>query len=139
MKRLLFLLMLLVAMTQQAQTQTGIAGAWRAASVVPDGSPDGAIREFFLELKADGTSVTGTVTGAPIVIREGRIEGSAVTLNGVSNNQPVSFTGNLSGDEIVLTAVGLMAEPFHMVARRVARVTTIKGSVSDPVLMQQLL
>ena len=88
-------------MTQHVHTQTGIAGTWRAASVVPDGTPDGAIREFFLEIKADGSSLTGTVTGAPIVIREGRIEGNAVTLSGVSNNQPVSFTGNLSGDEIV--------------------------------------
>src|SRR5688572_4474154 len=131
MKRLLFLLMLLVVVTQQVQTQTGIAGSWRAASVVPDGSPNGAIREFSFELKADGASVTGTVTGAPIVIREGRIEGSAVTLSGVLNNQPVSFTGNLSGDEIVFRAVGLMPEPLHFVARRVTRATTITGSVSD--------
>ena len=70
-------MLLLVVMTTQAQTQAGIAGIWRAASVVPDGTSDGAIREFFLELKADGTSVSGTVTGAPIVIREGRIDGSA--------------------------------------------------------------
>jgi CubicO group peptidase (beta-lactamase class C family) len=131
--------MLLVIARLQAQTQTGIAGVWRAAGVVPDGTADGAIRDFFLELKTDGTSVTGTVTGAPIVIREGRIEGSGVTLNGVVNNQPVSFTGNLSGDEIVFTAVGLIPEPFHLVARRVTRVTTITGSVSDPALMQQLL
>ena len=139
MKKLLLLPMLLVLITQQDQSQTGIGGAWRLASVVPDGTPDGAIRDFFLELKVDGTSVTGTVTGAPIVIREGRIDGNAVTLNGVSSSQPVSFTGNLSGDEIVFTVGGLMTEPFHMVARRVARVTTITGSVSDAALMKQLL
>ena len=79
------------------------------------------------------------MTGAPIVIREGRIEGSAVTLSGVINNQPVSFTGNLSGDEIVFKVVGLAPEPVHVVARRVTRVTTITGSVSDAALMQQLL
>jgi hypothetical protein len=72
-KRVLFLLVLLVVMTQQVQTQTGIAGSWRAVSVVLDGSSNGAIRELTLELKVDGASVTGTVTGAPIVIREGRI------------------------------------------------------------------
>jgi CubicO group peptidase (beta-lactamase class C family) len=131
--------MLLLVTTQQAQTQTGIAGAWRAVSVVPDGSADGAVRDFFLTLKADGITVTGTVTGAPITLREGRIEGSTVTLSGVINNQPVSFTGSLNGDEIVFTVVGLMSEPFHMVARRVTRVTTISGSVSDAALMQQLL
>lgn len=138
MKRLLVLI-LFGLMTQGAQTQTGIAGAWRAAGVLPDGTPDGRILDFFLDLKADGTSVTGTVVGTPIVIREGRIEGSMVTLTGVNNNQPVSFTGNLSGDEIVFTAVGLLPEPFHLVARRVPRVTTITGSVSDAALMQQLL
>ena len=63
MKRPLFLLMLFVVATQHVQTQTGIGGTWRAASVVPDGTPDGTIREFFLELKADGSSLTGTVTG----------------------------------------------------------------------------
>src|SRR5215510_8903370 len=139
MKRLLFGLMLLVVMTQQVQTQTGIAGPWRAASVVPDGTADGAIREFFLELKADGASVTGIVTDAPIVIREGRIEGSTVTLSGVMNNQAVSFSGNLSGDEIVFRVVGIMPEPVHFVARRVTRNTTITGSVSDAALVQRLL
>src|SRR5262252_9157321 len=139
MKKLLLLPMLIFLTTQPGQTQTGIAGAWRLATVVPAGTADGAIRDFFLELKADGPSVTGTVTGAPIVIREGRLAGNTVTLNGVSNNQPVSLVGNLSGDEIVFTAEGVVAEPIHIVARRVARVTTITGSVSDAALMQQLL
>ena len=46
--------------------------------------------------------------------------------------------GNLSGNEIVLRVDGLLPEPFHIVARRVTRVT-ITGSVSDAALMQQLL
>ncbi|HEX5106866.1 MAG TPA: hypothetical protein VFV95_00405 [Vicinamibacterales bacterium] len=136
MKRLLCLLMLVIVMTQQARTQSGIAGA---ATLVPDGSQDGAVRDFFLDLKTDGTSVTGTATGAPLVIREGRIDGKAVTLTGVVNTQPVSFTGDLSGDEVVFTAVGLAPQPVHLIARRVTRVTTISGSVSDAALMQQLM
>src|SRR5215510_984799 len=64
----LFLLMLLVVMTLRAQTQTGISGDWRAVSVVPDGTPDAVVREFNLELKANGTSVTGTVTGVSMAI-----------------------------------------------------------------------
>ena len=71
MKKLLSLLMLLIVTSQQAQTQSGISGDWRAASVLPDGTPDAAIREFNLELEASGTSVKGTVTGTSIVIREG--------------------------------------------------------------------
>src|SRR4030095_3573146 len=139
MKRVGFLLSLLVVMTGQVRTQTGVAGPWRIATVVPDGSQDGAVRDFFLDLRADGTSISGTGTGVPMVIRDGRIDGSAVTLNGVINNQTVSFTGNLAGDEIVFNVVGLAPQPVHVVARRVARVTTIKGSVSDGALMQQLM
>jgi hypothetical protein len=141
MKKLFVILVLLLVATPQAQTQTGIAGAWRAVSVMPDGTADGALatRDFFFELKADGASLTASVTGAPIVIRDGRIERNVVTLNGVMNNAPVSFTGNLSGDEIVFTAVGLIPEPMHFVARRVARVTTIRGTVSDAALVQQLM
>src|SRR5262249_44223460 len=140
MKKLLFFLILVIVTSQRAQTQAGISGDWRAASVVPDGTPDAAIREFNLELKADGTSVTGTVTGTSIVIREGRIEGNTVTLNGVNteNNQPISLTGNLSGNEIVFRVDGRLPEPSHIVASRITRVT-ITGSVSDPALMQQLL
>jgi CubicO group peptidase (beta-lactamase class C family) len=140
MTKLLFLLMLLIVTSQQAQTQTGVSGDWRAAGVLPDGTPDAAIREFNLELKANGTSVTGTVTGTSIVIREGRIEGNTITLNGVNteNNQPISLTGNLSSNEIVFRVDGLLPEPFHIVARRITRVT-ITGSVSDAALMQQLL
>ena len=137
----LFLLILLAVMTQRALTQTGIAGYWRAASVVPDGTPDGAVLQFTMELNADGASVTGTVTGAPIMISGGRIEGTAVILNGVNtdNKQAISLTGDLSGSEIVFSAVGLAPELVHLVARRVTRPETLIGSVSDAALMQQLL
>lgn len=139
MKRLLLLLLLVFVMTQPVHPQTGISGAWRAIGVAPDGTADGAVRDFFFELHADGASVRATVTGAPIVIREGRIDGSQITLSGTLNNQPVSFTGTLSGDDLVLRAVGLMPEPFTMAARRVIRVTTVRGSVSDAALMRRLL
>src|SRR5215470_5340688 len=114
MKRLLvpLLLLLFVALiVLRGQSPTGIAGPWRMASVVPDGTADGAIRDFFLELKENGTSVSGTVTGAPMEIRDGRIDGKTVTLNGVSGNQAFSLTGELAGDEIVFKATGLLPEP----------------------------
>ena len=139
MKRL-FLLSLLVVMTQQVQTQTGIAGYWRAVSVVPDETPDGTLLQFTMDLNVDGASVTGIVTGAPLVIAEGRLDGTSLTLNGVdtSTKQPISLTGNLSGGEIVFRAVGLSPEPIHLIARRVVR-DDITGSISDAALMQQLL
>jgi len=140
MNKLLFVLMLLVATTQQAQTQMNISGDWRAATVLPDGTPDAAIRDLNLELKANGSSVKGTVTGASIEIRDGRIDGSTITLSGLNteNNKSVSLTGNLSNNEIVFTVTGLLPEPFHIVARKITRVT-ISGSVSDAALMQQLM
>jgi CubicO group peptidase (beta-lactamase class C family) len=44
----------------------------------------------------------------------------------------------MAGDEIVFNVVGLLPQPFHIVARRIAKVE-IGGSVSDAALMQQLL
>ena len=140
MKRL-FLLAVLVVMTQRVQTQTAVTGYWRVAGVVPDGTPDGSVLQFTMDLKTDGVSVTGTVAGVPLVIAEGRIEGTSVALNGIDTNtrQPVSLAGTLSGAEIVFRAVGLAPEPVQIVARRVTRPETLTGSVSDAALMQRLL
>jgi CubicO group peptidase (beta-lactamase class C family) len=134
-------LILLTALTQIVQTQSGIAGYWRAAGVVPDGTPDGAVLQFTMDLTADGTTVTGTVTGAPLTISGGRVEGTSVTLTGVNTNtkQPITLTGELSGSEIIFTAAGVAPETVHLVARRVARVEDITGSVTDRALMERLL
>jgi CubicO group peptidase (beta-lactamase class C family) len=137
--KLLVLLMFAVVMTGQVNPQTGITGVWRAVGVAPDGTADGSMRDFFFEFEANGTALKTTVTGVPIVIRDGRINGNQVTLSGAWNNQAVSFTGTLSGNDLLLNAVGLGTEPFTMVAHRVERVTTVSGSVSDAALMQRLL
>src|SRR5688572_23264456 len=138
----LFPLILLALITQHIQGQNGVAGYWRAVSVVPDGTPNGAVLQFTMELMVEGASVTGTVTGAPIAISGGRVEGTSVTLNGLNTDnkqQPITLTGELSGTEIVFAAVGLSPEPIHLVARRVTRVEALTGSVSDAALIQQLL
>jgi CubicO group peptidase (beta-lactamase class C family) len=139
--RKLLLLAVLIAMTQRVATQTGIAGYWRAAGVVPDGTPDGAVIQFTMDLTADGPSLGGTVDGVPMIISAGRVEGASVTLNGIDSNtkQPISLTGNLTGSEILFTAIGLAPEPVHVVARRVTRPDARVGSVSDAGLMRQLL
>jgi CubicO group peptidase (beta-lactamase class C family) len=135
-----WILLLVFAISARAQTPTTLTGDWRVVSVVPDGTPDAAVREFNLELKAEGASVTGTVTGIPIAIRQGRIEGNTITLNGVNtdNNQTLSMTGSVANDEIVFNVVGLGPQAVHFVARKIMRVE-IGGSVSDAALMQQLL
>ncbi len=137
----LFPLILLAVITQDVLTQGGVAGYWRAVSVVPDGTPDGALLQFTMDLIVEGPSVTGTVEGAPLTISGGRVEGALVTLTGVNNDnkQAISLTGELSGSEIVFRAVGLSPEPIRLVARRVNRPQTVTGGVSDAALMQQLL
>ena len=140
MKKFWLLLLLVIVTTARAQTLTSISGDWRAVSVVPDGTPDASVREFNLELKGNGSSVTAVVTGIPIAIRQGRIEGNTVTLTGINidNNQALSMTGTLSGDEIVFTVVGLSPQTLHVVARKITRVE-IGGSVSNAALMEQML
>jgi hypothetical protein len=59
-------------------------------------------------------------------------------VNTDKNDQPLSMTGNLASDEIVFNVVGLLPQPFHIVARRITRFE-IGGSVSDAALMHQLL
>jgi CubicO group peptidase (beta-lactamase class C family) len=140
MKKLLSVI-LLALITQHVETQGGVAGYWRAVSVVPDGTPDGALLQFTMDLMVEGASVTGTVEGAPLTLSGGRVEGTLVTLTGVHNDskQALSLTGELSGSEIVFRAVGLSPEPIRLIARRVNRPQTVTGSVSDAALIQQLL
>jgi hypothetical protein len=90
MKKLFVVLVLIVAGTTQAQTQTNISGDWRSVTVIPDGTPDAAVREFNLELKANGNSVTATVTGISATFRDGRIEGNTITLSGVNPTTTIS-------------------------------------------------
>src|SRR5512145_2307577 len=104
----LFPLILLAVITQDVLTQGGVAGYWRAVGVVPDGTPDGALLQFTMDLIVEGPSVTGTVEGAPLTISGGRVEGTIVTLTGINNDnkQAISLAGELSGSEIVFRAVG---------------------------------
>ena len=139
--RKLFPLILLAVITQGIHGQSGVAGYWRAVSVVPDGTPDGALLQFTMDLIVESSSVTGTVEGAPLTITGGRVEGALVTLTGINNDnkQAIALTGELSGSEIVFRVVGLSPEPIRLVARRVNRPQTVTGSVSDAALIQRLL
>ena len=113
-----------------------MTGRWRALVLLPSGGTP----EVTLNLKADGDVVTGTIAGAPVTLREGRIDGATLTLQGVnSNNQAAAtFVGQVGPNEIVFRATGLFPEAFHFVARRDTR-AQLSGSVSDPVAMQQAL
>ena len=137
-KNLLLVAVLIVAACSLVSSQTGVAGRWRAMVLLADGNP---AREVTLDLKADGSTVTGTVVGPPLAIRSGRVEGDTLTLElGNPNNpgQQATLTGQLSGNEIVFRAVGLTPQPFHFVAVRDTSVA-VTGSISDAAVVQQLL
>jgi CubicO group peptidase (beta-lactamase class C family) len=115
-----------------AAPQTPVTGRWRAVLLIPDGGT----QSISLELDARGETVTGSVEG--LAIREGRLDGSTLTLTlSAPNNQEVSLTGQVSGDEIVFKSTGLPPGPIQFVARRNA--PAVNGSVSDPSVVQQLM
>ena len=125
---------LVVAISVRVSTQSNVTGRWRAIVLVND-----AQNELSLDLKADGTRVTGTITGPTATIRDGRIEGDTLTLNlNDANGQPTTFTGQVAGDQIVFRAVGFTPQPFYFVAVRDTRVSST-GSITDTAFMTQLL
>ena len=80
--------------------QTGVAGSWRVEGAGP-GFPWTAV------LQADGSKLTGTVTGcgAPTIpIADGTIDGNTVSFNCKSpDGRVITFAGKISGDEIAFT------------------------------------
>ena len=135
MKRVFVMAAVALAATLAAQTQTGVTGRWRAVVLLPTG----ATPEFIFELKADGPVVTGRMTGAPITLRDGRLEGDVLTLRGINiNKQEITFVGQYTPNEIVFRASGGLGEPYHFVARRETRIQ-LTGSIADPMFMQDAL
>ena len=127
---------LIAAIAVGVSTQSGVTGRWRAILLLPEGVQ----AEIGFDLKADGPAVTGTITGPPVTIREGRIEGDTLTLNlNNANGQPTTFTGQISGNEIVFRAVGMTPQPVHFTAVRDLRAAAPSGSITDAAFMAQLL
>ena len=96
MRTLLLIGCLMLVSLRPAETQLSLSGRWRAVLL----NPEGGTQNIALELEAKGETVTGTLEG--FAIREGRLDGSTLTLNvGLPNNQAATLTGQVSGDEIV--------------------------------------
>jgi CubicO group peptidase (beta-lactamase class C family) len=124
-------LLILIAFASPA-TQTSVTGRWRAVLLIPDGGT----QNISLELDARGETVTGNVAG--LGIREGRLDRSTLMLKlSAPNNQEISLTGQVSGDEIVFKSTGLPPGPIQFVARRDP--PGVDGSVADRSVVQQLM
>jgi hypothetical protein len=81
-------------------------GKWTASSQAPDGTT----RTQTFDLKADGATLTGTVSGGrgePTPIANGKVDGDTisfeVTRSRGGNSFTQKYTGKVSGDRIVLS------------------------------------
>ena len=135
-RRIVLIGALIAAVAVSVSTQASLTGRWRAILMFPEGNQ----AEIGFDLKADGATVTGTITGPPVTIREGRIHGDTLTLNlNNANGRPTVFTGQISGNQIVFRATGLTPEPVHFIAVRDLRAAGPSGPITDAAFMAQLL
>jgi len=99
-----------------------VSGKWTAQ--VP--RPGGQTREATFNFKADGNTLTGTVSGrmGDMPIADGKIDGDAIsftqTLEFNGNTVKLLYKGTVSGDEIKFTRTreGGEGEPQTFTAKR---------------------
>jgi hypothetical protein len=99
-----------------------VTGKWTAQ--VP--GREGQTREQTFTLKADGASLTGTVSGGQggdTAIADGKISGDnisfTVTREMGGNTMKFTYTGTISGDEIKFKREGGQGQPREFTAKRV--------------------
>jgi len=115
MRRVLLVLFVLV-LTAVAALAADVTGAWKGSMDSPNGP-----MEIQMNLKADGSALTGTVTvmGNDSQIEKGKIDGDKVSFE---VNPPqfttVAYSGTVSGDEMKLT-VKVMDNESPLVLKRV--------------------
>ena len=80
-----------------------VTGTWKGSMETPQGT-----RETTLNLKADGNTLTGTITGrrGDTPIQDGKIKGDTISFNVVrnfnGNEVKMEYKGKLKGDELNL-------------------------------------
>src|SRR5262245_19105138 len=111
MKRFVFVLAALFALTVFAFAQGSVAGKWTGET-----QGRGGPQPITLELKVSGSTLTGTYTAGqapPFEITEGKVvDASTITFKrsqaGRGGGEPVvlTITGKLAGNELTLTTEG---------------------------------
>ena len=97
-----------------------ISGKWTAQ--VPGRS--GQMREVTFMLKASGEGLTGTMSGrnGDIPIADGRVSGDnvsfSVTQDRGGNSVKQTFSGKVTGGEIMFKREGGQGEPIQFVAKK---------------------
>jgi hypothetical protein len=107
MKKFLMLVAVLVLMPILVFAQGQVAGKWTGEQ-----QGRGGAQPVTLELKVDGSTVTGTFkTGDNTAqIADGKLDGTKVsfktTQNRGGNNVQINWSGEVKGDELTLTREG---------------------------------
>ena len=119
-KKLLTLLSLLLCLTMAALA-ADVSGKWVAQ--VP--GRNGQTREQSMTFKADGATLTGTVSGrqgAEVAISDGKVDGdniSFVVKMEVNGNSIVQkYSGMIAGDELKMKREGGQGAPVEFTAKR---------------------
>ena len=97
MRSILSIIPLVLVLGLEAGAQTGLSGQWQETTA------SGLNAE--LNLKAAATTFTGTFTirGRPMTISDGKITNNTFTFKAALEGQPEGFSGEIKGDEIVLS------------------------------------
>jgi hypothetical protein len=102
MKTLIARLLLVLSLTAIAAFAADVTGKW--VGQVP--GRDGQTRETTLNLKSDGSNVTGTISGrgGDTEIKEGKLTGDDLTFvvvrNFNGNEMKMNYKGKVAGNEI---------------------------------------
>jgi len=100
MRKLTFVASLL-AMFAICAFAADVTGTWKGSMETPNGT-----RETTLNLKADGDSLTGTISGrqGDTPIQNGKVKGDNISFNVVrnfnGNEVKLEYKGKLKGDEL---------------------------------------
>jgi hypothetical protein len=92
-----------------------VTGAWKGSMETPGGA-----MEIAANLKAEGSSVTGTVNamGTDEKIQKGKLDGEKISFEIVSEMGTVVYAGTLAGDEMKLV-ISVMDQQMPLVLKRV--------------------
>jgi len=108
MKRVVFAVCVLIALTAGVALAADITGKWSGEMSGPDG---GGGFTLTYEFKQDGAKLTGTLQGPqgePLELKEGKVDGDKVsfyvTFEGGGNPMKITNEGTISGDEIKITS-----------------------------------
>jgi hypothetical protein len=103
-RKFAFFLFAFILVSAVAVFAADVTGAWSGTTKGPDGNDV----TLSVNLKQDGMTLTGTVTGPqgePIPISDGKIDGDKLSFNVMVNGMAIVHEGVMKGnDEMALTA-----------------------------------